>query len=299
MGLNDDKSELLPCVICGRVNPTRWRIKTHAGPTISIATCSDCGHVYQCPQQNKSYAKHLYENAYSEADADGHPYFNPDLKLAHSRELLKVVQAHCPDVRRLLEVGSGQGAFVRAARDSGIDATGTEMAEMAVRKAKNTFDVDLHFGEVDDLPRDTEFDAAVMWDVIEHCPHPDRVLHAVSDRLRDGGVILLTTGNYQSADRLGSGWNWWCWEPDHYHYFSPTGLSQLANNLGLEGSRAYPVVRLRAPSQGNQPAPSPVRFLNPFHVARGLKSRTLRGWARLRWPEHWNIGVMLIRMTKE
>ena len=289
----------LPCVVCDRVNHGRWRIRTGSGLDIAIARCGKCGHVYQCPQLDKSFGNKYFDDAYGDDDVESNPYFNSDLKLSHSMELFDALRALRPDIRRMLEVGAGEGAFLKVAKDAGIEVTGTELSRMAVRKAREAFGVDLHFGDVADLPASMRFDTVVLWDVIEHLPRPDLVLETLEERLEPGGSILLTTGNYECADRIVAGDRWWCWHPDHYHYFSPSGIESLGRRLGLVGFQTLRVVRLRAPSQGDHLAPSPLRFLNPFHVLRGVRSRTIRSWTKLRWPAHWDIGVMMCQMTKE
>lgn len=289
----------LSCVVCGRLNRTRRRFPTADGTPLSVTRCRRCGHVYQCPQTDKSYARAFYTEAYGDAGGQ-HPYFDPQLKLQHAKDLLEVLQVHCPGSSRVLEVGAGQGAFVRVAQDAGLRIVGTELSEMAVRKGTDLFGVRLHFGPVEELPEDEPFDAAVFWDVIEHCPRPDSVLGAVKSRLAGGGRVLLTTGNYECAGRLLSGERWWCWSAEHYHYFSPGGMSRLGARLGFTGFLIDRVVRLKAAGgQGAvQTAKSPFRFLNPLHVALIMRNRALLLWARARWPNHWNIGVMLCRMTK-
>jgi 2-polyprenyl-3-methyl-5-hydroxy-6-metoxy-1,4-benzoquinol methylase len=290
-----EKRAELPCVLCETLNSTKWRFPTVDDMYLSIACCANCGHVYQCPQIDKSYAAAHFAEAYGES-GPYHPYFDPELKLQHAKDMFRVLRARCPEARRVLEVGAGRGAFAHVARTEGLQVVATEMSETAVRKARELYGVDLHFGPVEELPPGDPFDAAVLWDVIEHCPDPASVLEAVSSRLRAGGKVLLTTGNYECVNRLVSGEKWWCWRPDHYHYFSPGNMSRLGHRVGLADFQIERVARIDP--RGGEPTkkPNPLRFLN---LARLAKVSACYVWAVLRWPDHWNIGVMLCSMAKQ
>ncbi len=295
----------LACVVCGRANRTKWELPLSTEQTLTqplilrLAQCRGCGHVYQCPQQDKTYSDDYYDQAYGDAATDC-AYWDPDLKVQHARELVKRLPGGPPG-RRLLEVGAGMGAFASVAEAAGWTVVGTEMSRMAVMKAKQLFGVSLHLGSVETLPQHEPFDVAVLWDVIEHCPRPDAVLEGISARLRPGATVLVTTANYESFDRLHSGRVWWCWEADHYHYFRPAGLERLGQRAGLGSFVIQKVPRIRAVDAGSglpaQPK-SPFRYLNPWHVARALRWKADRLAARYRWPDYHDIGVMLCAMTK-
>ena len=306
MRLQRDSAATLACVVCGRLNRTMWQVPLPKERTLTeplmlrLTECRGCGHVYQCPQQDKSYSTSYYDQSYGAAATDC-AYWNPELKLQHARELI----ARLPPAStgsQLLEVGAGMGAFASVAAGSGWTVVGTEMSQMAVNKAQQLFGVSLHLGSVETLPLQDLFDVAVLWDVIEHCPRPDTVLAAVSRRLRPGGRVLVTTANYESLDRLSSGRGWWCWEADHYHYFRPGGLERLARQAGLDHFVIDRVPRIRAQNASPRGAAAqrkqPFRHLNPAHLARAVRWHVHKAAARYRWPAYHDIGVMLCGMTK-
>lgn len=286
------------CVICGAECRTTRRVHTHFGPFISIADCANCGHVFQCPLFDKSYADEFFAAAY----AEGHEntYFDPQLKVRHARALYDAFARKCPGTKRILEIGGGLGAFSSVLVENGHDVVSTEMSEAGVRRARELFGLTMHLGPVDSLPLCDPFDAIIMWDVIEHLPQPDSVIGTAAERLKPGGWLALTTGNYESASRFSGGDSWWCWAPDHYHYFSPRTLARLLNRLQFVDFSYDRVVRVTVPSDGGAavPHPSPFRFLNPLHVARSLNAHARDRIARWRWPDHWDIGVMLATATK-
>lgn len=84
-----------------------------------------------------------------------------------------LVQRHLPPDGVLLDVGAGDGAFVRAARSWGIGAFGFDVIPDAVRALRAD-------GLYDDDPG--IWDAVTMWDTIEHLEDPALTLRRVARR---------------------------------------------------------------------------------------------------------------------
>lgn len=66
-----------------------------------------------------------------------------------------------------------------------------------------------------------------MFEVLEHVDQPVAMINRATDLLEPGGVLYLTTPNYNSLDRLGLGSRWDVFHPEHITYFSTRGLAQL------------------------------------------------------------------------
>lgn len=293
----------MPCIVCDRVNHTRWRIPLAKEVTRSreinlcITRCRRCGHVYQCPEISKAYGDKYFDDRYESAGEDN-PYYDPELKLEHARDLLKVLQMHHPAARNVLEIGAGMGTFASVAQAAGLKVVGTEMSEMAVRKARDSYGVSLHLGPLDTLPQDNLFDTVVLWDVIEHCPRAELLMAELSCRCRLQGRVFLTTGNYESTARLASGANWWCWQPDHYHYFRPENISRLGERNGLGEFVVASAPRIKYPEKICEKPAQRSRLLRFSHPFRSCSARGANVYSRLRWPRHYDIGIMLCVMTK-
>jgi SAM-dependent methyltransferase len=102
---------------------------------------------------------------------------------------------------RLLDVGCGEGRFLRAARERGWQAVGTEVSRWAVKTLRDEEGFRVHEGDLATLTDlDTAFDAVTIWHVLEHTRRPLATLAAARTRLRPGGVLAVAVPN--AAARL-------------------------------------------------------------------------------------------------
>jgi 2-polyprenyl-3-methyl-5-hydroxy-6-metoxy-1,4-benzoquinol methylase len=143
---------------------------------------------------------------------------------------------------RVLELGSAHGGFVALMRWAGFDAMGLEMSPWVVEFARQTFDVPMLLGllEEQQLPN-ASFDAIVLYDVLEHLDHPISTMRRCTELLKPDGVIIVQTPCYPEnktyAELLGQH------DPflahidkkanQHLYLFSQRAAQQLFECLGL------------------------------------------------------------------
>jgi SAM-dependent methyltransferase len=87
-------------------------------------------------------------------------------------------------------------------------------------------------GELSDLPR-AAFEVIILWNVIEHVADPANFIEHAASRLKPGGWLVIETGNYQSADLILAGTDWYLWQRDHRWYLSSEFVQQLARQAGF------------------------------------------------------------------
>jgi len=225
------------CPACGG-SPRPWR------PGIEV--CARCGSAVRGWVPDARERQTHYSGYHEEA---------PGLSPLTRDRLAAWAEALLPHRRlgRLLEVGCGVGHFLEAARAVGFDAWGTEVSSSGLQKLRER---GLHAlpGELPDLGLPVaHFDAVVLFEVIEHLPDPSRYLSECHRVLREGGVLLLTTPNFDSLSRRLLGERWRVVDPEHLVLFTSRGL-----RVALE--RAH--FRVRDLSSRN---------LDPTEVLRGLR----------------------------
>lgn len=130
--------------------------------------------------------------------------------------------------RKVLDVGAGNGYFVALARSEfGFEAEGVEISDAEIAFARDKFGVELHKQALQDLPR--SYDVVTSFNVLEHVKEPKQLLREMADRVRPGGLLVLTTPNPACIHRRVKGLKKWGMvdPPHHINLFPRAALQQL------------------------------------------------------------------------
>ena len=196
--------------------------------------CGACGHVFVWPQPTEEEnAAHYRLGSATQFLTAIRPWFE---ELARRRvELLAQIPDCAPG--RLLDLGAGQGFFVKKARDCGWQAEGVESSADAVRFGADDLGVELIEADLVEAlanqPSGT-WDVLTLWHSLEHTEDPGRVLRQSRRALRPGGCLVLNSPNLDSTiyRMLGRHWTWiYC--PGHLQYFSLRSLSDWLEREGF------------------------------------------------------------------
>lgn len=137
--------------------------------------------------------------------------------------------------RRLLDVGFGNGAFLKLATRMGWDAFGIDFDEKAVEVARAQA-LQVRCGSVAELQKqDVRYDVITISHVIEHLHDPHALLQQLFNLLRPGGMLWLETPNIQSSGAKRFGSNWLGLDPPrHLVLFTPDALRSSLVQAGFE-----------------------------------------------------------------
>jgi SAM-dependent methyltransferase len=110
------------------------------------------------------------------------------------------------------------------------------------------------------------FDLVACIEVLEHIPAPAVYLQEMARILRPGGLLLLTTPNFQGLSRWLFGSRWRVIDPEHLGYFTPRTLRSVLEEAGFRSvsvrSRSLDVSTWRWPSEES------TRAFDPHSSAR-------------------------------
>lgn len=147
--------------------------------------------------------------------------------------------------KRLLDIGSAKGVFLDIAQKSGWEPMGVEPAEDYSGYARETFKLPVFTGTLEeaDFPSN-HFDAATMWDVIEHLKEPAKIVAETFRVLKPGGLLLILTPNHDSLVTFVSHWLYklslrrfplerYMYAGVHLYFFTPKTLSELLRRAGF------------------------------------------------------------------
>jgi SAM-dependent methyltransferase len=155
---------------------------------------------------------------------------------AEFRTTIKALRRFIP-AGSLLEIGAAYGFFLLEAR-AYYDVRGVEMADGAAAYARGR-GLDVRTGPVTPniFEKNEMFDIIVMLDVIEHLENPAAILALCASHLRPGGVLLITTGDFQSIIARVTGKHWRLMTPpQHRWYFGRDNIAKIAARFGLTAS---------------------------------------------------------------
>jgi SAM-dependent methyltransferase len=181
------------------------------------------------------HPENFYNESYFSGEMGAYPdYLGAEEVLrAEFRQQCDFLRRHLPS-GKLLEVGCAYGFFLQEARRH-FEVFGIEMSETAVRYCHSNGLAQVRQGESNPawLAANGPFDALVMLDVIEHIDDVAGTMDLLLGHLRPGGVLLLTTGDWDSmlARYLGASWRLMT-PPLHLWYFTPTSLRILLGRFG-------------------------------------------------------------------
>ena len=129
--------------------------------------------------------------------------------------------------KSILDVGCGKGDFVYAGVKEGWNVNGIELSQEAVDIAEKFLlpirKVDFFSSEI----RPASYDVVTMFEVLEHLPNPVNFIVRAAEIVKPGGLIYLTTPNYNSFDRRLQGIYWPVIHREHLTYFTPQILHEI------------------------------------------------------------------------
>lgn len=237
----------------------------------SLYLCSQCKNAWLDPRPTSESIERAYASYYTH-DAKDHPiirrkgyirsflhdalngYRNARYDLNH-RPALKIgqwlipllpslraaVDAECRHLPRapfgggrLLDVGFGNGGFLKHASEMGWNAEGIDFDPNAVEVAQSR-GLNVRCMRADSLEGESSvYDIITISHVIEHVHDPVALLHALFEWLKPGGTLWLDTPNLDSKGHRRFGRNWRGLEPPrHLVLFGSQSLIEILAECGF------------------------------------------------------------------
>lgn len=134
----------------------------------------------------------------------------------------------------LLDVGAGNGYFVAlASREFSFDASGLEISQEEVQFAENVLNIRLIREDL--TQHNLDYDVVTCLNVLEHVVDPQLFLSHLVNRVKPGGLLVITTPNPACIHRKVKGlknWNMIA-PPHHINLFTKESLYILLMRYGL------------------------------------------------------------------
>jgi 2-polyprenyl-3-methyl-5-hydroxy-6-metoxy-1,4-benzoquinol methylase len=143
---------------------------------------------------------------------------------------------------KILDIGSGTGAFLNSMQQAGWQVKGLEPDANARAKALELYQINTSPShEIFDLPAE-RFDAITMWHVLEHVHELQAYIAQLKKMLKPGGKICIAVPNYTSYDAAHYDQYWAAYDvPRHLYHFSPKAMQNLINQHGMKIENILPM----------------------------------------------------------
>ena len=204
--------------------------------------CRGCDHVWLDPRPALASLGVIYPGHYYAYDFGKrvHPIALRAKAWLDARKLAAIVRRMGRSPASYLDVGCGDGRFLRALERTGIPKSrlyGLELDSVVVDRLKaEGYAAECARIEDSTLVADGGVDLITMFHVIEHVADPVAVCRKLAHWLAPGGLLALETPNRISLDaRL---WHRTFWGgyhiPRHWQLFSTEGIIRVLADVGLE-----------------------------------------------------------------
>ena len=140
----------------------------------------------------------------------------------------KQVGPRLKDNIRILDIGSGTGYFLNAAKEKGYTVTGIEKDSNAREQAIINFRLDIKDEQSLWSIENESFDVITLWHVLEHMENLNEVVAKIKSILKPDGVMILALPNHNSHDAKKYKGYWAAYDvPRHLWHFTPDSVEKL------------------------------------------------------------------------
>jgi len=193
---------------------------------VNYIRCKVCDMVYLKDMPSNETLARFYSKDFFNSQTDDFIKNSTQIR----KERLASIEALIPGKGRLLDIGCGQGYFLKEAKDKGWDAYGLDISDYAARHSKKVAGVDIFLGHIHDARyEDSFFDVVTLWDVLEHTKDHIKILNEVRRVLKKGGIVVASTPNAGSMDAICHKYKWPYFDFEKYGHilqFTPKTLKR-------------------------------------------------------------------------
>jgi len=209
-----------------------------------VIDCLPCGYKHILPLPTSSELKRIYLSKYYTEQKPNYIKGNlEDIEWWKSVYIdrLETINKHKKTQnKRLLEIGSGPGLFLKYAKRNGWDVLGIEPSKEAAGFARSKkLEIINEFFQNVEAKSLGKFGAIGMFEFLEHIPNPKDALKFTYKQLEKGGIVCITVPNdfnplQEVAKKSLNLKSYWLAPPFHINYFNIYSLKLLLSKAGFE-----------------------------------------------------------------
>lgn len=238
--------EYMNCNLCGG-NDTKLLFKTKdrnwlTEGSFSLVRCKGCGLVYLSPRPEhqeiaKYYPSHYFSKAYGTVKLTA--AYQSMMERSFEYRLKQIIKYKKGG--RILDIGCGEGYFLKFLSERNWQTYGLELSEIAAKYAREVLGMNVFIGQLKEASYpDRFFDVITLYDVFEHLYNPSRLPLEIRYILKEDGILLISVPNFDSLERIIFNERWHAIDaPRHLFHFNERLLKLILKKNGFRILRLY------------------------------------------------------------
>ena len=207
--------------------------------SFDILLCPKCSLQYTFPVPSKEHISVYYNfSEYISHTDTKKGLFNQVYHLVRKFTLTQkanFVQSFLPNkLGKILEIGSGTGAFANTMKVKGWEVDALEPDESSRKIAFENYGLSIHpIDHFFKLPQNN-FDIITLWHVLEHVHDLNDYFVQFNSLLKNDGKLIIAVPNYTSFDATYYKHMWAAYDvPRHLYHFSPQSMKVLCEQHNM------------------------------------------------------------------
>ncbi|GAB4015745.1 class I SAM-dependent methyltransferase [Spirosoma koreense] len=208
--------------------------------------CQQCGFRLTNPRPDANSIGQYYQSEqYISHNDESKGLVNTAYKLVRNytlRSKLGLINELNKGKGRILDVGSGTGAFLEVCKKGGWEVMGMEPDNDARAIAQSKLGIELK-PNLSAVARSHAYDIITLWHVLEHIPDLNESITQLNKLLASKGHLLIAVPNSNSYDARYFKQYWAAYDvPRHLYHFTPTTVEPLFKKHGFALMQKRPMV---------------------------------------------------------
>lgn len=206
----------------------------------SIYYCRKCSYVFVYPLLDSGQLKRIYQSF-------KHNIFEKSLIILHdATHSLRFINKYRNKKRKLLDVGCGNGIFLREASKNKWNVAGIDMSSKMVAYLRSNFNYKVFQGDILSTNIKDKYDIVTLNQVIEHFSKTRLLIKRCHSLLNKEGLIYIATPNILSTtSKIRKEKFDYIIPPEHLSYFNKRTLYDILTSEGFRilefNTWSYPV----------------------------------------------------------
>lgn len=223
------------CPLCGASSGELVQNTVKGGVETDVLRCSPCELDYLETWDNVEHVKSLYEADKYVFTANVSEESEIPIKFNEYDERYKWMKPYLSPDQSLLEIGCGDGTFLRMIQDDVALAEGVELSPPQVKRLREE-GYTCYDTMIDEMEPQYEYDIVCMFALLEHVPLVCRFLEHLKKYIHEKSNVFIEVPNLH--DVLISGYDVteyrdFYYRQEHLYYFTPKSLGLLLNRAGF------------------------------------------------------------------